>query len=489
MSNNNQYSEDLGFSDDPEELEVVMGNSGKAVLVGDDEESDGEHSAPLYYENKESRGCYPSWLKSSSPKVKVALGLAITLLLAFVAVFAVGITQMSSKNEEGNELKDISSAELGANTSTDPTEGVMTIATEKPPTSPPVTASVVIDISSADINVALPDTLEAIVPDFKDGLDNTEQANWETIDGVLVNTIGITLLKNLPLGYTLEPIDVEMFDGFDVTSYGRRGRVRGMKEHASNRSYADNVHNAIYSSSATVDCSLTDCDAAPMTMVQVLSDMSQMEYIEAKYESSDDTTTTQPTDKLETFTTSTVISTDAVDVVGPPEMVEEPTAIPVKTETAGPSASPTATFSTPVTMEPQPLVEGDCSPDTPCEMCSGACSDDTDCADGLSCFYRLYLEYVPGCTGAGKQGQRYCYNPLSGGLTVDMMLPASDMKCDNKKRCTKCQGDCDTDDDCDKNLYCYRRLGYELVPGCGGQGAFGADYCFDPKDIPGENDY
>ena len=160
-----------------------------------------------------------------------------------------------------------------------------------------------------------------------------------------------------------------------------------------------------------------------------------------------------------------------------------------KAPTAGPSASPTATFSTPVTMEPQPLVEGDCSPDTPCEMCSGACSDDTDCADGLSCFYRLYLEYVPGCTGAGKQGQRYCYNPLSGGLTVDMMLPASDMKCDNKKRCTKCQGDCDTDDDCDKNLYCYRRLGYELVPGCGGQGAFGADYCFDPKDIPGENDY
>lgn len=31
-------------------------------------------------------------------------------------------------------------------------------------------------------------------------------------------------------------------------------------------------------------------------------------------------------------------------------------------------------------------------------------------------------------------------------------------------------GDCGSDNDCDKNLYCYQRFGYELVPGCAGQG-------------------
>lgn len=45
-------------------------------------------------------------------------------------------------------------------------------------------------------------------------------------------------------------------------------------------------------------------------------------------------------------------------------------------------------------------------------------------------------------------------------------------------------GDCGKDTDCDKNLYCYQRFGYEMVPGCAGQGSYQRDYCFDPKDLP-----
>ena len=44
----------------------------------------------------------------------------------------------------------------------------------------------------------------------------------------------------------------------------------------------------------------------------------------------------------------------------------------------------------------------------------------------------------------------------------------------------KCEGDCDTDDDCVGNLLCYYRDGYESVPGCTGSGTPGWDYCWRP---------
>jgi len=44
-----------------------------------------------------------------------------------------------------------------------------------------------------------------------------------------------------------------------------------------------------------------------------------------------------------------------------------------------------------------------------------------------------------------------------------------------------CQGDCDGDSECAGNLLCMHRDGFEKVPGCGGNGAVGIDYCFDPS--------
>jgi len=44
-----------------------------------------------------------------------------------------------------------------------------------------------------------------------------------------------------------------------------------------------------------------------------------------------------------------------------------------------------------------------------------------------------------------------------------------------------CQGDCDGDGDCAGSLRCFQRSGYESVPGCGGYGIWGFDYCYDPS--------
>ncbi len=51
--------------------------------------------------------------------------------------------------------------------------------------------------------------------------------------------------------------------------------------------------------------------------------------------------------------------------------------------------------------------------------------------------------------------------------------------------CGECEGDCDSDSDCEDGLECFTRSGYEAVPGCSGEGGdrdvIGRDICFDPK--------
>ena len=43
----------------------------------------------------------------------------------------------------------------------------------------------------------------------------------------------------------------------------------------------------------------------------------------------------------------------------------------------------------------------------------------------------------------------------------------------------QCQGDCDSDEECAGDLICYKRDGYEEVPGCVGAGSSGQDYFYD----------
>jgi hypothetical protein len=44
----------------------------------------------------------------------------------------------------------------------------------------------------------------------------------------------------------------------------------------------------------------------------------------------------------------------------------------------------------------------------------------------------------------------------------------------------ECKGNCDSDDDCQGSLKCFRRAGDEVVPGCNGIDKAGTNYCISP---------
>ena len=51
--------------------------------------------------------------------------------------------------------------------------------------------------------------------------------------------------------------------------------------------------------------------------------------------------------------------------------------------------------------------------------------------------------------------------------------------------CKECEGDCDSDDDCEGDLICRQRSEASSVPGCSGEGGsrdlYGKDVCYDPN--------
>ena len=53
--------------------------------------------------------------------------------------------------------------------------------------------------------------------------------------------------------------------------------------------------------------------------------------------------------------------------------------------------------------------------------------------------------------------------------------------------CGECQGDCDSDGDCEEGLLCLQRSGFDDVPGCKGEGGsrdmYGKDICYKPNDV------
>jgi len=116
--------------------------------------------------------------------------------------------------------------------------------------------------------------------------------------------------------------------------------------------------------------------------------------------------------------------------------------------------------------------------------CQGDCDKDSECQPGLYCFKRDGLEPVPGCFDTGKSGIDYCYNPLS--LPPNPSdLPALTFIAHNPQDpLSECQGDCDHDSECHPGLYCFRRAGIELVPGCSGAGKFSKDYVSIFRSIP-----
>ncbi len=53
--------------------------------------------------------------------------------------------------------------------------------------------------------------------------------------------------------------------------------------------------------------------------------------------------------------------------------------------------------------------------------------------------------------------------------------------------CGKCEGDCDSDDDCEDALICAERSGFEEVTGCTGAGGsrdvYAKDICYSPNPV------
>jgi len=53
-------------------------------------------------------------------------------------------------------------------------------------------------------------------------------------------------------------------------------------------------------------------------------------------------------------------------------------------------------------------------------------------------------------------------------------------ECNKDHPCGFCEGDCETDDDCDEALICYHRDSFGQVPFCAGEGVAHKDYCTFP---------
>eukprot|EP00980_Cylindrotheca_fusiformis_P000754 scaffold175_cov153-Cylindrotheca_fusiformis.AAC.6 len=116
----------------------------------------------------------------------------------------------------------------------------------------------------------------------------------------------------------------------------------------------------------------------------------------------------------------------------------------------------------------------------PLGRCEGDCDDDDDCEGGLICFQRNENESVPGCLGGSKDRSKtdYCTPPLEAirpPLEVTQTFPLG-----------RCEGDCDSDNDCESGLVCFQRDENESVPTCSGgsRDSSRSDYCIPPSNTP-----
>ena len=128
--------------------------------------------------------------------------------------------------------------------------------------------------------------------------------------------------------------------------------------------------------------------------------------------------------------------------------------------------------------------------DFPLQVCEGDCDSDNECDTGLKCMQRSRTEAVPGCEGEGVSGKDYCYDvktPTEAEKTItaeaEKTTTALTIAGDNGEPLDAfplqvCEGDCDSDNECDTGLKCMQRSRNEAVPGCEGKGVSGKDYCY-----------
>lgn len=103
-------------------------------------------------------------------------------------------------------------------------------------------------------------------------------------------------------------------------------------------------------------------------------------------------------------------------------------------------------------------------------LCRGDCDSDSDCNGNLVCQQRDRGQSVQGCSGKDLSTSRdYCVLPSSSS-SLNVVNGGGGMG--------RCQGDCDSDNDCAGSLICKQRNAYDRIPsGCRGNLSWKTDYC------------
>jgi len=81
---------------------------------------------------------------------------------------------------------------------------------------------------------------------------------------------------------------------------------------------------------------------------------------------------------------------------------------------------------------------------------------------------------VPGCSGDGVSGNDYC---AARPTDTTLFLRGNNGSPSSNFPLSNCEGDCDTDGECETGLICQQRSGGEAVAGCDGFDPSDNDYC------------
>jgi len=341
-----------------QEQEIVVGNSGRAILLGDEladlESVHHGRSSSYPSTNKGGYGvCCPAWLRNSSPRIKAVLGLTGIILLAFVAVLIVGVTtQLNDDGSSGGS----SGIQSDKNVVTD-----LGVGNTPAPTTSPTPAKPNESVSA--VNILLSDSLESIVPNFNDGITASEQQNWDILEEQIEITIYEAFSDRLPEGYKLQSVQIEKFDGFDTTALRkmRRSRRRQMQTISDSSAATAAVHAVLYASSVTVDCAAVKCSTAGDTVADITLELSELDFLEVEEEDAVVAETTDaPVGSSSSPTTSPIAS---ISSLAPTTLAPN-----LVTVSEGPTMAVTNATEGPL---PLFIREELCSTDSLCGRCEG----------------------------------------------------------------------------------------------------------------------
>jgi hypothetical protein len=91
--------------------------------------------------------------------------------------------------------------------------------------------------------------------------------------------------------------------------------------------------------------------------------------------------------------------------------------------------------------------------------------------------------YWPSTSSGGSSAGGDNPDTPSSGSGSSKPLNKAIRSCSASKPCRECEGDCDSDSECDGKLVCFQKTGNQPVPGCIGSDKSNSDFCVDPKKL------